>query len=161
MGARRDKDGMTLKQKKLAKEYIKSGNGSDAARKAGYPARSAGTVACEILKKPHVIEFMEKFGQNHDALKDFTDEHILSALVEQIISCQGESAKIRAIELLGKSRGLFKDVRINETRPSSESIIARAHAELGPEMAKLLEQRLSQTVDKMIERQDNMTIDAE
>lgn len=49
---------LTPRQKAFADEYIKSGNASDAARKAGYSARSAYSIGEENLKKPEVAAYI-------------------------------------------------------------------------------------------------------
>jgi len=37
------------------------GNGSAAARAAGYSGKSAGTIACELLKKPHIKPLVDEW----------------------------------------------------------------------------------------------------
>lgn len=49
---------LTQKQKAFADEYIKCSNASEAARKAGYSARSAGSIGEENLKKPEIAEYI-------------------------------------------------------------------------------------------------------
>ena len=49
---------LTPKQKAFADEYIKCSNASEAARKAGYSARSAGSIGEENLKKPEIAEYI-------------------------------------------------------------------------------------------------------
>lgn len=46
------------KQKAFADEYIKSGNASDAARKAGYSAKCAYSIGEENLRKPEVSAYI-------------------------------------------------------------------------------------------------------
>jgi phage terminase small subunit len=47
---------LTLKQAKFTKEYLKSGNGTQAAIKAGYSKNSAHDIASENLRKPEIKE---------------------------------------------------------------------------------------------------------
>ena len=48
------------RQKRFVAAYLKSGNISQAARKAGYSKRSAATQGCETLKLPHVAAELAK-----------------------------------------------------------------------------------------------------
>lgn len=52
---------MTFKEKRFCSEYLLcNGNGSEAARKAGYSEATAGEIACENLKKPHIQEEIKR-----------------------------------------------------------------------------------------------------
>lgn len=64
---------LTPKQKAFADEYIKSGNASDAARKAGYSARSAYSIGEENLRKPEVSAYIA------ERQKQIESERIASA----------------------------------------------------------------------------------
>lgn len=64
---------LTPKQKAFADEYIKSGNASDAARKAGYSVKSAYSIGEENLRKPEVSAYIA------ERQKLFESERIASA----------------------------------------------------------------------------------
>lgn len=64
---------LTAKQKAFADEYIKSGNASDAARKAGYSAKSAYSIGEENLRKPEVSAYIA------ERQKQIESERIASA----------------------------------------------------------------------------------
>ena len=49
---------LTIKQRKFADYYIELGSGAEAARRAGYSEKTAGAIATENLKKPHVSEYI-------------------------------------------------------------------------------------------------------
>ncbi len=51
-------DGLTPKQKAFADEYLKCGNATEAARRAGYKARSAQQIGAENLSKPVVSAYI-------------------------------------------------------------------------------------------------------
>lgn len=44
------------KEEVFLEHYIRSWNGADAARKAGYPPESARQIACELLTKPYILK---------------------------------------------------------------------------------------------------------
>lgn len=51
---------LTLKQKKFCEEYIKSGNATEAARNAGYRAKSARAIGAENLTKPAIADYIRQ-----------------------------------------------------------------------------------------------------
>lgn len=50
---------LTAKQKKFCNEYIKSGNATDAAIKAGYSAKTAKQTGAENLSKPYLKSYID------------------------------------------------------------------------------------------------------
>lgn len=48
---------VTYKERRFCSEYVTcNGNGTEAARNAGYSEHTAAEIACENLKKPHIKE---------------------------------------------------------------------------------------------------------
>lgn len=64
---------LTPKQKAFADEYIRCGNATEAARKAGYSAKTAEVIGCENLRKPNVSEYIA------ERMKKIDEERIASA----------------------------------------------------------------------------------
>ena len=64
---------LTEKQKRFADEYIKSGNATQAAIKAGYSKKSAYSVGSENLRKPELKKYI------NERMKDVNEEGILTA----------------------------------------------------------------------------------
>lgn len=64
---------LTLKQQKFADEYIKSGNAADAARQAGYSARTARSVGQENLTKPDIKNYID------DQMAEMASNRIMDA----------------------------------------------------------------------------------
>lgn len=56
----RDADGCLISEAKFVLEYLKDSNGTQAAIRAGYSARSANEQACQILARPHVKAALER-----------------------------------------------------------------------------------------------------
>lgn len=50
--------GLTPKQKAFADEYLKCGNATEAARRAGYSVKTARYIASENLAKPVISEYI-------------------------------------------------------------------------------------------------------
>jgi phage terminase small subunit len=55
---------LTLKQQRFIKEYVKSGNGTQSAIKAGYSKKSAREIAKENMTKPLIKEVINKVMSN-------------------------------------------------------------------------------------------------
>lgn len=51
---------LTPKQKAFADEYLKCGNATEAAKKAGYKEKAAYATGAENLKKPQVIAYIQE-----------------------------------------------------------------------------------------------------
>ena len=51
---------LTTKQRLFADEYIKSGNATEAALKAGYSKRTSYSIGNENLKKPEIKKYIDK-----------------------------------------------------------------------------------------------------
>lgn len=49
---------LTPKQKAFADEYLKCGNATEAARRAGYNSKSARQIGTENLSKPSIFEYI-------------------------------------------------------------------------------------------------------
>ena len=108
---------LTPKQKKFAEYYIKCGNATEAAKKAGYSEKSAYAVGQESLKKPVISQYIAKRMEKQDkaliadadeVLKFFTDT-MRGNIKDQFGLDPALSDRIKAAELLGKRYRLFSD----------------------------------------------------
>ncbi|MDU7032439.1 MAG: terminase small subunit [Finegoldia magna] len=127
---------LTIKQKKFADEYIKTGNVYQSAINAGYSDNYAKSDACKILEKPSVISYMEERMKKLESETIADQTEILQFLTrivrgeekEEVLVNVGNfeqekqeikiSAKdrIKAAELLGKRYGSWiekQEVDIN------------------------------------------------
>lgn len=64
--------GLTPKQKAFVDEYLKCGNATEAAKKAGYSEQSARQMGTENLSKPSISEYIQ------ERQKQIDDERIAS-----------------------------------------------------------------------------------
>lgn len=102
----------TIKEKKFVKEYIKTGNATEAAARV-YDVinrESAGAIGGENLRKLTIVEIMEQNG--------LTDEKITKTLNDGMdateIDITGKevpvwTARLKATELASKIKGHLKD----------------------------------------------------
>lgn len=119
---------LTVKQKKFADEYIKTGNATESAIKAGYSKKTARFIGAENLTKPNIKNYVEKQMKKLEDKKIAKAEEVLQYLtnvlrgeVEETITTFVEgfpvtttappkiSDRTKAAELLGKRYALFTD----------------------------------------------------
>lgn len=66
---------LTPKQKKFCEWYIKTGNATEAAKKAGYSEKTAAYIGAENLRKPQISAYIaERLGKQDAALVADADE---------------------------------------------------------------------------------------
>jgi len=102
---------LTIKQAKFVREYIKTGNGSQSAIKAGYSEKTAGEMAYENLNKPQIKLKIDKVMSELAEKIGMTAEKILLKLNEVLDKDDDKvlSQRMKAIELAGKHHKLWHD----------------------------------------------------
>lgn len=124
---------MTEKQKRFADFYIKFGNATEAAKKAGYSVKTAYSLGSENLSKPEIKAYIDsriakadkKRIASADEVLEFLTKAMQGKFKEECVAVEGEGygcskAKIvkkaitpkdrlKAAELLGKRFRLFVD----------------------------------------------------
>ena len=91
---------------------------AEAARQAGYSPRSARTSALRNDKNPGVIALIEDYSNEYAAEAEVTRAEIIMALKKEAMHSDSASSRVRALELLGKTLGMFTDRTEIEQRPS-------------------------------------------
>lgn len=111
------------KQEKFIEEYLVDFNGTQAAIRAGYSRKTAASQASDLLKLPHVSEALARARKEQKAnstqraeTNELTRQWVLDSLRANAIDAIADSnerkdrtAANRALELLGKEIGMFKD----------------------------------------------------
>lgn len=124
---------MTERQKRFCDFYIQTGNGTEAAIKAGYSEKTAKQIANENLTKPYLKNYIDEQLQKLEDERIADTQEVLKYLTsvmrgeykEEVVVVEGygegcSAAKIvdkevgakdrlKAAELLGKRYGLFTD----------------------------------------------------
>ena len=104
---------LSLRQMRFVREYAALGNGSEAARRAGYSARSDNSIAVqahENLRNPKVIAAVKAEIERIEA--EVTPQRVQRRLDEIGRAAQDAGQfgpAVRAEELLGKSIGMWID----------------------------------------------------
>lgn len=99
------------KQAAFVREYLADFNATQAAIRAGYSAKTAGQIGHELLKKPEVQQRLREFQQKAAEKTETEAEWIRRRLKEEatdFTEFASHSARIRALELLGKINGVFE-----------------------------------------------------
>lgn len=130
---------LNAKQKRFAAEYIIDCNATQAAIRAGYSKKTAGQQGFDLLKNPEIARTIEEQEQKRAIRTEVTQDEVIADLREVRDRCmqrqpvmvydreakckvqatneRGEgiwqfdsNGACKSIELLGKSRGMFRDV---------------------------------------------------
>ena len=99
------------KQAAFVREYMADFNATQAAIRAGYSAKTAGQIGHELLKKPEVQQRLREFQQKAAEKTETEAEWIRRRLKEEatdFTEFASQSARVRALELLGKINGVFE-----------------------------------------------------
>lgn len=103
---------LTAKQQRFVEEYMVDLNATQAAIRAGYSEKTAHAIGQENLRKPTIAEEVKKRQEKLGEKAEITAEWVLMELVENHKMAReiGEiPASNKALELIGKHKGMFKD----------------------------------------------------
>ena len=115
---------LSIKQTRFIKEYVASGNGAAAARKAGYSPSSANVTAAQNLAKPSIKSALAR--EMARAAFKITPLRVQQRLDEISHEAQASGQfgpAVRAEELLGRSVGMFIDRSLQLTGQLNDSHI--------------------------------------
>ena len=91
-------------------EYLKDKNGTQAAIRAGYSKKTARAIACEMLARPDVQQFVRERQEEARKNATITVDGIVEQLQEIASNVLSKDAdRIRALELIGKYLGMFTE----------------------------------------------------
>lgn len=104
---------LTAKQDAFARAYVANGgNATRAAIEAGYSKKTATETGFENLRKPHIREYIDSLKKPVQESLGIDADYIRRRLMLEA-EREGEgsthSARIRALELLGRDVGMFSD----------------------------------------------------
>ncbi|QLB40809.1 terminase small subunit [Mannheimia pernigra] len=128
---------LTDKQKRFIEEYLIDLNATQAAIRAGYSEDTAKEMGYENLTKPHIQEAIQQAKNQRSERTQITQDDVLNGLLEVIAMSTGKKVVVetdvaknesgglvgfdiaktkfepaaanKALELLGKHLGMFKD----------------------------------------------------
>ena len=92
---------LTSLQQRFIYEYAKCGNGSKAARLAGYSPNAARQQAYENLQKPHV-----RGALSAHAAVSYDDIGLMVKTLKELLDSDSSSVRFQALKLLMKIQGI-------------------------------------------------------
>lgn len=110
---------LTPKQQRFVQEYLIDLNATQAAIRAGYSVKSADKIGSQLLGKAGVSQAIEAAQTRRKERTELTQDWVVERLRAEADDHSEDathSARIRALELLGKHLGMFVDrVEVKQT----------------------------------------------
>lgn len=105
------------RQRLFAEEYAVDFNITQAAIRAGYSKKTAGSIGSELLKKPEIQAMVEEALKERIRRTHITQDRVVLELANvafaEAADCADSilkySSKLKALELLGKHLGMFRE----------------------------------------------------
>ena len=117
------------KQEKFAQAYVLHRNATEAAKAAGYAARSANNQGYRLLQMDEVIERIHNLEQELETNVNVIEE--IEAQYEYAKSNGHTNSAIKALELLSRIRGAKSDKDADMSKEGLETSIIEALQILG------------------------------
>lgn len=130
----------------IGKDYF--GNGSQCAILAGFSPKTSRSIASELLARPYIKEAIEKKELERAKAFDWDFERWTRELIGIYDALTPTNPqKLKAIELIGKSKGFIKDnqIQLNTINVIGEQDIAKVREKIVGRITKQVE---GQVVDK-------------
>ena len=106
-------EGLTLKQKGFADDYLQSGNGIRSAIN-NYDTTDpnvAGAIASENLRKPKVEAYIAKKMNARELNREF----VVTRLLDELDNDEAQPVvRVKVLELLGKALRMFSEKQVDE-----------------------------------------------
>ena len=100
---------MNHKRKLFISEYSKSGNATDAAKRAGYSARTAYSAGQRLLKNVEVLNEIKRVQNDAIQKAEITVSEVVLLTKDIAVSGKSESNRLRALDMLLKYLGAYAD----------------------------------------------------
>lgn len=108
---------LTNKQARFVEEYLVDLNATAAARRAGYSAKNADRIGPELLGKSWVSDAIHRAQAKRSARTGVTQDQVIEELRKIAMAEASDEKgsvlryqnKLRALELLGKHLGMFRE----------------------------------------------------
>lgn len=73
---------LSSKELSFVNEYMATQNGAGSARAAGYSAHTAKEQACELLKRPHIKEYLDELNERRAKRLEISADRVLEELAK-------------------------------------------------------------------------------
>ena len=105
--------GLTNKKRLFVKHYLITNNCTESAKLAGYSNKTAYSQGSRLLKDVDVCSEIEQLQGKIVKELDITVKWITTEIQKVVNTATNNSDKLRALELLGKWKGMFKEQTTN------------------------------------------------
>lgn len=142
---------LTLKEEAFARKCVELGSKVDAYKAShdteNMKASTLKVAACQLSKKPRVASRIAELEEQAAAEAKLSRSFVLRGLMDEASSAREGSARVRALELLGKATdgGLFVD-------RSAVNEVARTDKELRAELREIEAARVAAASPEELER---------
>lgn len=149
---------LTPKQQKFADYYIKTGNATESAIKAGYSKKTAAVIGAENLIKPNIKSYID------ERMKELADKRIMGMqeALELLTSiARGEMTEEVIVTFMDGYEKVEKAPDIKERLKAIEQILKRFVINENDELRnKLLEAQIDKTKAEIDKINKENTVDA-
>lgn len=119
---------LTAKRARFVSEYLKDRNGAQAAIRAGYSAKTARAIACELLTFPDVASAVESAERQLTEESGITAKKVIGELAIIAMDTEERTAdRVKALELLGKHLVLFTEKHKHEGQVEMPVTVIHEH----------------------------------
>lgn len=123
---------LTHKQARFCEEYLIDTNGTQAAIRAGYSSRSASEISSELLGKLPIQSNIQCLRDSLSERNAISADRVVTelsliafaALDHELVDLK---SKLKALELVGKQLGMFRDRVDVESRVTLEDLIVASN----------------------------------
>ena len=122
---------MNHKRKIFVSEYARSGNATEAAKKAGYSDRTAYSTGQRLLKNAEIVKEISKIQNEALENAEMSVTEVVNLVKGIATSGKSETVRLRAMDMLLKYLGAYND--------DMKLILKMNDAELGKLADKLIE----------------------
>ena len=144
---------LTERQRRFVEAFIETGNGAEAARRAGYSPKIANRTAVENLSKPVIQKAIEERMKEIEALKTATAEEVIQFLSasmrgevkEEVIITEGTGIG------MSKPRKLTKQISARDRIKAAELLLKRYPMKPEAEEQQLRIAKLKAEIDRAAE----------
>lgn len=116
---------LTPKQKRFCEEYLKSGNATEAAKKAGYKEKAAHSMGAENLRKPAISAYIKRRMDEQEAARVADANEVLrfysSVMRGEVKDQFGIDASLS--DRLKAADSLAKRLAAAELKPNAEDAV--------------------------------------
>ena len=100
---------MNHKRKIFVSEYARSGNATEAAKKAGYSDRSAYSTGQRLLKNAEIVKEISKIQNEALENAEMSVTEVVNLVKGIATSGKSETVRLRAMDMLLKYLGAYND----------------------------------------------------